>query len=170
MSDVQNKIKQYQWIKGDMFGTIVSVESTDNEFTNFTDGTRIYNNIIGEFLHEIIDGVIPLPGADKLTGLVDGKPAQVKTETLMAANQPANEVSTVGKMIQKMSKKNLVNIPIQINLNIPSPTLYAILADGMEEEDLNAEIMSIALHQIEFNKLQEYIKDNITSFLHEYYK
>lgn len=179
MSDVQDKIKQYQWIKGDNFGTIVSVESVDNEFTNFTDGTRIYNSILGEFLHEVVNGVIPLPGADKLTGLVDGKPAKPaqveiarQTSQVNIGNtiQPVDDVSTIGKMIQKMSKKNLVNIPIQINLNIPSPTLYAILADGMEEEDLNAEIMSIALHQIEFNKLQEYVKDNITLFLHEYYK
>ena len=72
-------------------------------------------------------------------------------------------------MILKMSKKNVVNVPIQINLNIPTPTLYAMLGEGMEEEDLNDEITEVALSQIKIDKLQEYIKLSVTDFLSEYY-
>jgi hypothetical protein len=72
-------------------------------------------------------------------------------------------------MILKMSKKNVVNVPIQINLNIPTPQLYSMLGEGMESDDLNEEIMEVALSQIEMDKLQDYIKSNITTFLSEYY-
>jgi hypothetical protein len=75
----------------------------------------------------------------------------------------------MGAMILKMSKKNVVNVPIQINLNIPTPTLYTMLGEGMEEEDLNDEITEVALSQIKIDKLQEYIKLSVTDFLSEYY-
>ncbi len=68
-----------------------------------------------------------------------------------------------------MSKKNVVNVPIQINLNIPTPQLYSMLGEGMETEDLNQEISEVAMSQIEISKLQEYIKANVTDFLSEYY-
>lgn len=75
----------------------------------------------------------------------------------------------MGAMILKMSKKNVVNVPVQININIPTPDLYAILGGGMEEEDLNKEITEVALSQIEIDKLQEYVKASVTDFLSEYY-
>ena len=178
MSDVQDKIKQYQWIKGDNFGEVVTVASVDSQFTNFTDGSRIYNTVLSEFLQEVIDGRLPLPGAEKLSNLINPnytkeveEPVKAEPSIPSVANSvPESEITVVGKMIQKMSKKNVVNVPIQINLNIPTQALHAMLSEGMEEEDLNNEIMAVALHQIEFNKLQEYIKENISKFLEEYYK
>ena len=50
MATVQEEIKQYQWIKGDNFGLIVDVLSEDSEFTNFTDGTKIFKTIFISFL------------------------------------------------------------------------------------------------------------------------
>jgi hypothetical protein len=44
-----------------------------------------------------------------------------------------------------------------------------MLGEGMESDDLNEEIMEVALSQIEMDKLQDYIKSNITTFLSEYY-
>jgi hypothetical protein len=164
---VQEQIKQYQWIKGDNFGTIVDVQREDTSFIYFTNGSKILKTIQSEFLEEIVDGVIPLPGASSInTGqstlikpTVVNKPIEVLTK----------EPSVMGKMITKMSKKNVVNVPIQINLNIPTPALYAMLTEGMEEDDINEEIMEVALSQIEMDKLQDYIKSNITTFLLEYY-
>ncbi len=72
-------------------------------------------------------------------------------------------------MIMKMSKKNVVNVPVQININIPTPQLHAMLSEGMEDADLNEEIMEVALQQIEINKLKEYITANVSEFLSEYY-
>jgi hypothetical protein len=169
MATVQEQIKQYQWIKGDNFGVIVDVESEDSQFINFTDGSKIFKTIQSEFLEEVVDGRIPLPGALGASALVTGSTiSKPKTESPTIAVEQ-KKTSIMGKMITKMSKKNVVNVPIQINLNIPTPALHAMLTEGMEEEDLNEEIMEVALSQIEMDKLQDYIKSNITSFLLEYY-
>jgi len=185
MSEVMadQKLKRYQWKKGDNFGKIVELQSTDAEFLYFTDGTRIFKNIQSEFLEEIKDGRVPLPGADKISSKLTSEilqtgPIQDQTNTVatnssdaVIIQQPtvAKEPSVMGKMIMKMSKKNLVTIPIKINLNIPTPALHAMLSEGMEEQDLNDEIMEVALSQIEMDKLQDYIKSNITDYLREYY-
>lgn len=168
MTKVQGDLKQYQWKKGEHFGDIVDVESEDSQFVNFTNGQRIFKTVLPEFLEPIINGEIPFPGTNPL--------APVKKEKVIIATPPTvsqdpieAEPSVLGKMILKMSKKNVVNVPIQINLNIPTPQLYSMLGEGMETEDLNQEISEVAMSQIEINKLQEYIKANVTDFLSEYY-
>jgi len=190
MSQVMSKEKQdtvkYQWKKGENFGKVVEVESTDGEFINFTDGSRIFKNVVSEFLEKVQGDSLPLPGADKAAAIlkgekiestkveVDNSPSEIpssNTEEIPSsiAEETVKEPSIMGKMIMKMSKKNIVTVPIQINLNIPTQALYAMLSEGMEEQDLNDEIMEVALSQIEMEKLQDYIKSNVTDFLSEYY-
>ena len=183
MSDTKKDVVKYQWKKGENFGKVVEVKSTDTEFVNFTDGSRIFKNVVNEFLEKIQGDKLPLPGADQIAAKLNGEipstgPIQdqtniVSTNTSDAViTQPtvtSKEPTIMGKMIMKMSKKNVVNVPIQINLNIPTAALYAMLSEGMEAEDLNEEIMEVALSQIEMEKLQEYIKSNVSDFLAEYY-
>ena len=169
MATVQEQTKQYQWIKGDNFGIIVDVKSEDSQFINFTDGSKIFKTIQSEFLEEVVDCRIPLPGALGASSLTTGSTISKPKAIPPAITIEQNEPSVLGKMILKMSKKNVVNVPIQINLNIPTPQLYLMLGEGMESDDLNEEIMEVALSQIEVDKLQDYIKSNITTFLSEYY-
>jgi hypothetical protein len=186
MSENKDVVK-YQWKKGENFGKVVEVESTDSEFINFTDGSRIFKNVLNEFLEKVQGDKLPLPGADQIAVKLSGEPSipvpqaspiQDQTNTIASNTSDAvitqpvvasKEPTVMGKMIMKMSKKNVVNVPIQINLNIPTPALYAMLSEGMEAEDLNEEIMEVALSQIEMEKLQDYIKSNVSDFLAEYY-
>ena len=165
MAEVKDNIEQYQWKKGDNFGKIVTVERRDSKFTYFTDGSQIFNNVIGEFLEKVENDVIPFPTTTSSIKIEDK--AHVTTRQISV--EPENNPSIMGKMITKMSKKNVVSVPIQINLNIPTPALHVMLSESMEDEDLNDEIMSVALSQIELDKLQDYIKENIVEFLKEYY-
>ena len=181
MADAKNEVVKYQWKKGERFGEVVEVESTDNKFVNFTDGSRIFKNVVNEFLEKVQGGRLPLPGADQVAAKLAGETEITQTSPVQnevpAVTTPApstiepttTEPTVMGKMIMKMSKKNLVTVPIQINLNIPTTGLYAMLSEGMEEEDLNEEIMQVALSQIEMDKLQDYIKTNVTDFLAQYY-
>lgn len=164
MTEVQGDLKQYQWKKGDNFGEVVDVLSEEGEFITFTNGQRIFKSVLSEFLEPVVEGQIPFPS----TQVKEVKPTQVNTPKPTQVIQK-KEPSVMGAMILKMSKKNVVNVPVQINLNIPTPELHAILSGGMEEEDLNDEITEVALSQIEIEKLQEYIKASVTDFLSEYY-
>jgi len=164
----EGKIQKYQWIKSERMTEVVQVAEVqpDDEWLYFTDGTRINNSLVGEFLMEvpettIVGNEMPATQAPVVT------PSQKVSDVVSVPEPP--EPSIMGKMIMKMSKKNVVNVPIQININIPTPSIYTMLSDGMEKEDLNNEIMEVVLQQIEINKLREYINENVSSFLTDYY-
>ena len=176
----QKDVVKYQWKKGENFGKVVEVASTDKDFINFTDGSRIFKTVLNEFMEKVQGDSLPLPGADQVAIKLSGEPSipnlqeqpvvEKTTEAVATQTQPeVKEPSVMGKMIMKMSKKNVVSVPLQINLNIPTPALHAMLSEGMEAEDLNEEIMEVALQQIEIDKLQDYVRENITNFLNEYY-
>tara|TARA_R110000772_G_scaffold55472_18_gene126624 strand:+ start:4349 stop:4882 length:534 start_codon:yes stop_codon:yes gene_type:complete len=160
--------KKYQWIKGERTTEVVQVASDqqDGKWLYFTDGTRINPNLINEFLMEV-----PLSASVGLQAPVT-QVNPVNQPVITVENVPqvvVKEPSIMGKMIMKMSKKNVVNVPIQININIPTPQLYAMLSDGMEEDDLNEEIMAVVSEQIEINKLKEYINESVLKSIAEYY-
>jgi len=168
----QEQGQMYQWVKGDRFGDVVTVdlEKQDPKFIYFTDGTRIIKGMAQEYLMAVRNENEVLQVAGETAPPVTAEQAPVvETNTTAPVEATTQEPTVMGKMIMKMSKKNVVNVPIQINVNIPTPALYAMLSEGMEEEDLNEEIMEVALQQIEINNLAEYLKENISTFLSEYY-
>ena len=161
--------KRYQWTKGDRFGDIVTVaeDQQDGKWLYFDDGSRINPNLIDEFLLEVRNDREVLD-VNSTQPAVQNQPevAQPTVQQQVETKEP----SIMGKMIMKMSKKNVVNVPLQINISIPTQQLYGMLSEGMEEDDLNEEIMEVALQQILIDNLTEYLKENISSFLSEYYK
>ena len=172
MELVKEDVKKYQWRSGDDFGKIVEVESVDGEFTNFTDGSRIFNEVLPEFLEEIIDGVVPFPGADQLTPVSQGIKLNV-TE-----NKPTPSVihiepieSPLEQLINKLSKKNVEPFEAKINLNIPNKKVFEMLIDNADEdrEELIKTIAKVAVSQIEINKLQEYLTEEVSIFINNYY-
>ena len=168
----QEQGQMYQWVKGDRFGDVVTVdlEKQDPKFIYFTDGTRIIKGMVQEYLMAVRNEKEVLQvAAETAEPPVAEQALTAPTSTTATVEATTQEPTVMGKMIMKMSKKNVVNVPIQINVNIPTPALYAMLSEGMEEEDLNEEIMEVALQQIEINNLAEYLKENISTFLSEYY-
>lgn len=164
----EGKIQKYQWIKSERMTEVVQVAEVqpDDKWLYFTDGTRINNSLVGEFLMEVPETTIVGNEMSAIQAQVV-IPSQKISDVVSVPEPP--EPSIMGKMIMKMSKKNVVNVPIQININIPTPSIYTMLSDGMEKEDLNNEIMEVVLQQIEINKLREYINENVSSFLTDYY-
>jgi hypothetical protein len=172
MEDKQ--VVRYQWIKGEKFGNIqiVADEQPEAQFIYFTDGTRIFKNVLPEFLIEVKSDkeVLKTDGALMADDAQNQTPTVVTNTSTPVAVETVVETPTVmGNMIMKMSKKNVVQIPINININIPTPSIYGMLLEGMEEQDLQDEITKVALQQIEINKLQDYIKENVNTFLSDYY-
>ena len=161
--------KRYQWTKRDRFGDIVTVaeDQQDGKWLYFEDGSRINPNLIDEFLLEVRDERDIL-NVDSTKSIIKDQPTVV--QPTVEKQVETKEPSIMGKMIMKMSKKNVVNVPLQINISVPTQQLYAMLSEGMDEDDLNEEIMEVALQQIEIDNLTEYLKENISSFLSEYYK
>ena len=171
MEKVKDTTKQYQWKKGESFGKIVSVASVDSTFTHFTDGNRINNAVIQEFMEEIIDGVIPLPGAGALGGLANG----IATENKPVVNKTKPRVlstkSPLEELVTKLSKKNIEPLEVTLNLNIPNRPIFDMLIDNADEDrdNLINTIAKVAVSQIEINKLQEYLTEEVKDFINNYY-
>ena len=172
MELVKEDVKKYQWRSGDDFGKIVEVESVDGQFTNFTDGSRIFNEVLPEFLEEIIDGVVPFPGADQLASVSQGIKINVTENKPMRSVIHVEPIeSPLEQLINKLSKKNVEPFEAKINLNIPNKKVLEMLIDNADEdrEELIKTIAKVAVSQIEINKLQEYLTEEVSIFINNYY-
>ena len=172
MELVKDDVKKYQWKSGDDFGKIVEVESIDGEFTNFTDGSRIFTSVLPEFLEEIIDGVIPFPGADGLMSGQNGIGFNVtKTQPTSVVTSIEPKESPLEQLVNKLSKKNVEPFETKINLNIPNKKVFDMLIENADEdrEELIKTIAKVAVSQIEIHKLQEYLTEEVSIFINNYY-
>lgn len=173
MELVKEDTIKYQWKKGDNFGKIVEVKESDAEFTYFTDGSQIFNGVIDEFLEKMIGGEIPFPGAIDLNAIASG----IKVTPTPAKNKIVEEVqiepekSALEELVAKLSKKNMEPFQTTINLNIPNKQIFDMLIDNADEdkENLINTIAKVAVSQIEINKLQEYLTEEVTVFINNYY-
>jgi hypothetical protein len=174
MELVKEDTIKYQWRKGDNFGKIVEVKECDSEFTYFTDGTQIFNEVLPEFLEKIVGGEVPFPGAIDLNDLASGikvTPTPQPTIKQKVQQELEPEKSALEELVAKLSKKNMEPFQTTINLNIPNKQIFDMLIDNADEdkENLINTIAKVAVSQIEINKLQEYLTEEVTVFINNYY-
>ncbi len=165
---------KYQWKKGENFGKVVEVKEKDDKFTYFTDGTQIFNTVLNEFLEKVEGDNLPFPGATDLSSLAMGmkrneKPQLKKEVKKEVAVEP--EKSALEELVAKLSKKNMEPFQTTINLNIPNKQIFDMLIENADEdkENLINTIAKVAVSQIEINKLQEYLTEEVTVFINNYY-
>ena len=164
----QTKPKIYVWSKTERAGDIVTVDSTDGGFTIFTDGTRINTNLINEFLMEAANDkqaaaiAKPFVDVEESKGLSEVKEPQRDSEPVETGT-----VNVMLEMLRKMSAKNTLTMPIELNL--PSAEVYSLFKDQMDitEEELNDHIIELVLSQID--NLQEQLKPQAKEFINDYY-
>jgi len=163
----QTKPKMYVWAKTERAGDIVTVESNDGQFTTFTDGTKCATALIGEMLMEARDEQNAQNIARDFTTVIaepqrDPEPV-VETKT----TQPAGEVNVMLEMLRKISAKNTISMPLE--LNVPSKEVYDLFRDQMDitKEELNNQILDLVLSQID--NLQEQLKPQAQEFINKYY-
>lgn len=174
MESVKDTVKKYQWKKGENFGKVVEVLEQDDKFIKFTDGSQIFNDVIGEFLEEVVGDKLPFPGADSLNTLSLGEVQPTKKTPIKINQEPATkiqEISPLEELVGKLSKKNIEPLSTVINLNIPNKQIFDMLIENADEnkENLIETIAKVAVSQIEINKLQEYLTEEITNFINKYY-
>jgi hypothetical protein len=162
---------KYQWKKGDDFGKIVEFQSKDEKFTYFTDGSKIFNNIINEFLEKFEGDKVPFPGLDSEPRILRKDLAEFKEDVIDAKKEVKKTESPFEQLISKLSAKNIEKFETSINLNIPKKDVFEMLVNNADEdkEELIDTIAKVAISQIEINKLQEYLKAEVITFIKKYY-
>ena len=172
MSETKEDILKFQWKKGDNFGKVVEVKNQDDKFYYFTDGSQIFKNVASEFLEKVEGNTLPFPGADNVlvNNTSNNTPVkkQPKTEPKVVVEQPVSELHG---LVEKLSKKHVVSFEPRLNLNAIDPKVFNMLVENADESpsDLVKTITEVAMSQIEINKLREYLQEEITNFLNNYY-
>ena len=163
----QTKPKMYVWARTERAGDIVTVDGVEGIFTTFTDGTKCATALIGEMLMEARDEQNAKNIARDFNVTIkepqrDPEPV-VETKT----TQPTGEVNVMLEMLKKISAKNTISMPLE--LNIPSREVYDLFRDQMDitKEELNNQILDLVLSQID--NLQEQLKPQAEEFIKTYY-
>lgn len=165
--------RKFQWKKGDNFGFTVILESEDDEMFYFTDGSRIFKAIQNEFLEEIINGELPFPPSNQFAGT---EPQIAKQQAPQPIAQPVMqvqpEVSPLEKLIIKLSSKNVETIDLSIGINLPKKEVFSMLLENSDEtrDEMISAISQIVTSQIQIDKLQSYINQEVINYLNNYYE
>lgn len=169
---IEQEVRKFQWKKGENFGFTVVLESEDDQMFYFTDGSRIYKNIHKEFLEEVINGEIPFPPANSIPYVEPKKEIQAQTivQPTMVMQQP--EVSPLEKLIIKLSSKNVETIDLSIGINLPKKEVFSMLLENGDEtrDEMISAISQIVTSQIQIDKLQSYINQEVVNYLNNYYE
>lgn len=167
------EVKRFQWKKGEDFGKVVEVESEDADFFIFKDGSRIFKNLRNEFL-EVVNNIddLPFPPANDM--MIGTNSVPVPKGPFQQIVQPIVqqvETSPLEKLIIKLSSKNIETVDIKLNINLPKHEVFSMLlenGDETKEEMLNT-ISTVVTSQIQIDKLQSYINQEVLKFLNNYY-
>ena len=164
----EKDIVKYQWKKGDNFGKVVEVESKDSEFTHFKDGSKIFNNVLPEFLEIVTAEGLPFPGAER----IGSKPTATPVKEIEKKVEVKETSSPLGQLIKTLSAKNVESFQLSVGINLPKKEIFNMLVENSEEEkeQILEEISKSAVSQIEINNLQEFLNEQITEFVTNYYK
>lgn len=177
------KIRVFQWIKGDNFGKIVTLQSQDKEFFYFTDGSKIYKKVAKEFLMESLDGDEPLPGIDSAPkasnsgapiNIVQHAAVNKSPEISQQFSQTSPSTPTespLQSLITKLSQKNVETVDFSLGINLPKKEVFAMLLENSDEnrDELIQTITESAASKIEIDNLKNYIKEQLTIYINNYY-
>ena len=173
MSKTKENVKSYQWKKGDNFGKVVVVDTVDDKFTQFTDGSKIFNNVLSEFLTEVIDGEMPFPGVDTINKSNTIEPVQRDTTPVAIKTNKVTtpQIHYLNELVQKLSSKNTELLDVKLGINIPKKSIFDMLIENSDEdrEELIKVVVETATEQIEINKLQDYLREEIKNYVKTYY-
>lgn len=169
MSTTKEKAQILVWTKTERAGDIVTVDKTEGDFTFFTDGSRVFTNVLDEV-------TISAPNETQAESL--SKPFKNTNVTEPQRNpepvvdnktttQASGEINVMLEMLKKISAKNTITMPLE--LNVPSKDVYDLFKDQMDitKADLNEQILALVLSQI--NNLQEQLKPQAEEFIKNYY-
>lgn len=159
------------WVKSDKVGDKVEVKDIDDQWINFTDGSRCNLSLASEYLAASTpDNVI---GSNNHAKVSEAVTSQIDPSITVTAKQPKEEPKEIAdplvSMLKTLSKKNSANFPLEISVNIPSEAMFAVMTAEVEEEDLKEAIAKMILSQISIDRVQEEIKSNVNTFINKYY-
>jgi hypothetical protein len=138
-------LKTYQWIKGEKAGDVVKSDGTivDDggiDFITFTDGSRCNNDLIGDYIIEVLDD-----SPENLFMLNDIAPEPlrvVQTNDLPHTQQPDSSAQVIQptaptvsplEALLTNSKKTEKTVGVSLKINVPPFDLIKVLAASFDD-------------------------------------
>lgn len=159
------------WIKSDKIGDRVEIKDFEDQWINFTDGSRIDSSLASEYLAPSTPGVnLGSNNHAKIVKAIEaGLDESITVTSKPIKEEPKEIVDPLVSMLKTLSKKNTANFPLEISVNIPSEAMFAVMTAEVEEQDLKDAIAKMILSQISIDRVQEEIKSNVNTFINKYY-
>jgi len=172
----------YVWQKSERIGKIVVEQETKDGWLYFTDGSRINPKLVDEFLSratsmeeaEGIAKILSPVGSVAQAGAEDTQNVNNQTTVETMTEKPKVETKTtfdpddlmVG-ILEKLSKRNKTRFNINVNVSIPSKTIFKALQADTEEEELRRGLVKLVKKQI--NNIEEQLNKEVETFIQNQY-
>ena len=172
----------YVWQKSERIGKIVVEQETKDGWLYFTDGSRINPKLVDEFLSrassmeeaEGISKILSPVGSVAQAGTEDPQKINNQTTVETITEKPKVETKTtfdpddlmVG-ILEKLSKKNKTRFNINVNVSIPSKTIFKALQADTEEDELRRGLVKLVKKQI--NNIEEQLNKEVETFIQNQY-
>lgn len=162
--DTELKYFVYKWTKGENEGNICEYEKVFKDpasgiiWVNFKDGTRINHILLDEFMIRVEHSQIQQPKAIAPTPL---------HRNVMLAEEarivPQTESNPIVSLLEKQ-KPNWIEVGIKLKLNLPTKSLYSVLATSFD--DAEEEIIEFVVRDLDI----ELVKQSLRNQIKEIYK
>ena len=149
----------FEWIKGDLTGSsnlFKGVKQTgENFFIEFVEGGRINEELVEEYT--LFYPAPPTPQPLQISGSPE-KSSTVTSIVYGESQKASNPDSPIYNLLVKQ-KKNMVEVSIKIELNLPSKELYSVLSSSFE--DAENEIIKFVIDGVDIEDIKKSLSESI---------
>jgi hypothetical protein len=163
--DSELKYFVYKWTKGENEGSVCEYEKVFKDpasgivWVNFKDGSRINYILLDEFMMRLEHTQIQQPKVIS--------PTQATHRNVMLAEEARvihqTESNPIVSLLEKQ-KPNWIEVGIKLKLNLPTKSLYSVLASSFE--DAEEEIIEFVVRDLDI----ELVKQSLRNQIKEIYK
>jgi hypothetical protein len=148
----------FEWIKGDLSGTHNTYKEIkqigENFFIEFIEGGRINEDLVEEYtlFYPAPPQQIPNPPSIE-------KSSSVTSIVYSDSNKSSLDPDSPIYSLLRKQKKNMVEVSIKIELNLPSKELYGVLFSSFE--DAENEIIKFVIDGVDIEDIKKSLSESI---------
>ena len=150
----------FEWIKGDLAGStnlFKEVKQTgENFFIEFQEGGRINEDLVEEYT---LFYPSPLQLQSPQPQTTPEKSSTVTSIVYGGSSQNSYETDSPIYNLLRKQKKNMVEVSIKIELNLPSKELYGVLSTSFE--DAENEIIKFVIDGVDIEDIKKSLSESI---------
>jgi hypothetical protein len=147
----------FEWIKGDLIGSTNTFkelkEAGENFFIEFIEGGRINEDLVDEY-------TLFYPAPEQIQNLPSVEKSSTVTSIVYGESQKSGiDLDSPIYNLLKKQKKNMVEVSIKIELNLPSKELYSVLSSSFD--DAENEIIEFVIDGIDIEDIKKSLSESI---------